>query len=176
MQIAYQTSIENNGQHERPMTSCPHLGVIDDPGAWLNFPNPANLCYQAQPPQPSVLNHQARFCLSVDHSACVVFNQTRREPLPADIGLVLPVEEKPAYPKWLAAAALAMVLIGALLIVVLTRNSSKAGASDINQTANAALLIPASQTPTAGSKPHPADPVGSSAIANFYHTDCKTQL
>ena len=53
-------------------TTCPFLGIKDDPHTSLAYTDPANYCQAVSPGEPVNLTHQARFCLSGRYTACPV--------------------------------------------------------------------------------------------------------
>ena len=66
-------------------TRCPHLGSADDPVTSTLYPSPIGHCYHATPHEGIDLDHQARHCLSADHTQCPVFQLTQPGRLPKEL-------------------------------------------------------------------------------------------
>ncbi len=66
-------------------TTCPYLGLKDDPTTALSFPSPGNVCYQARPIASVKGTYQERYCLTENHTACPLYQATHPMPLPASM-------------------------------------------------------------------------------------------
>lgn len=66
-------------------TRCPHLGSADDPVTSTLYPSPIGHCYRANPHEAIDLDHQARYCLSAEHSQCPVFQMAQASRLPKEL-------------------------------------------------------------------------------------------
>ncbi|MCJ7434984.1 MAG: LysM peptidoglycan-binding domain-containing protein [Anaerolineales bacterium] len=75
----------------QPGKVCPHLGIADDAATHMNFPSPANRCFNCRPPNAPSLAHQQGYCLSVSYGDCREYLGNGVMPMPADIVEVVPV-------------------------------------------------------------------------------------
>lgn len=67
---------------------CPWLSSADESGTPAIYPSPRNVCRRPVLPQPVILSHQSRACLSGDYAVCPVFklpSNQRLETLPPEI-------------------------------------------------------------------------------------------
>lgn len=64
-------------------TTCPYLGMKDDPTTALQFPSTGNFCHHAKPIAPVKASYQEQYCLTEGHTACPVFLAAHPVPLPA---------------------------------------------------------------------------------------------
>lgn len=73
------------------MTSqrCPYLGLSADSKTALDFPSDGNCCHHARPVIPVSRAHQKAVCLTLEFSACPVYQRTGLAPLPRE--LIAPV-------------------------------------------------------------------------------------
>lgn len=65
--------------------TCPYIGLADNSSTNLSFPSEGNFCHHASPVAPVKLEHQERFCLTAQYSACPVYQMRTRGPLPPAI-------------------------------------------------------------------------------------------
>ncbi len=95
-------------------TTCPFLGLRDDPTTALDFPSEGNYCHHAQPIAQVKRAHQQTYCLTADHTICPIYQAA--QPLPAAI--VEPSYERSQSRRRLAmiAGATGLAVITALLI------------------------------------------------------------
>ena len=89
-------------------SSCPHLGIREDPQTCLGYPSEWNLCYHAWPVAAVSLEQQRLQCLSPVYTRCPVYLRRRRAPLPRQLRAAWPVNR-------LRLAALVLLLILAAL-------------------------------------------------------------
>lgn len=102
-------------------TTCPFLGLKEDPTTSLSFPSPGNHCHHARPIAAVDSAHQEKFCLAANHQACPLYRAAAPVPMPrAMAAQPAPTDAHrlrlPAFalPFLLAGAALAVFVLGAL--------------------------------------------------------------
>jgi hypothetical protein len=101
---------------------CPFLAVYEDPQTAFGYPNPANNCHAGGRPNPVLLDHQDRICLSAVYPQCPVYKQPGKLRPPSG----LPKKGAPFWrapfwrtPRfWIGAAVLLAVLILAFFLAV----------------------------------------------------------
>jgi len=58
------------------MTSCPYLGLQDDPGLHFDIPTSANYCHKAAPIESVKPSYQEEVCLSEEYRLCWVLHRS----------------------------------------------------------------------------------------------------
>lgn len=97
-------------------TTCPHLGLKDDPASSYTYPNAANHCFHCRLASIPAFEHQGAFCLSNEHAACPVFAQAENGPFPQNIRFVgAERSSKSGRPWQLAIFAAGIFVIGLML-------------------------------------------------------------
>ncbi len=127
-------------------TTCPFLGLKDDPTTALNYPSEGNFCHHARPIAPVNGNYQQQYCLSADHTACPIFLAAQPQPLPVALTAPSYLSTKPK--RILAIFVIPFLLAGtAALAMAWNVFSSRAGATGsmpvtgMNASGNWSLLV-----------------------------------
>jgi len=63
-------------------STCPHIGLKDDPSTFFSYPSTGNCCYHCQHSAVPLLAHQAAYCLGGKHADCPVYRQAENKPFP----------------------------------------------------------------------------------------------
>ena len=63
-------------------TTCPYLGLLDDPDTSHGFPSNWNYCHHSCPTACPKLEYQTEYCLSKKHLQCLVLLNQQLVPLP----------------------------------------------------------------------------------------------
>lgn len=92
-------------------TSCPYLGLKDDPITSLGFPSEGNYCHHLRPIAPIKGGYQEKYCLTAEHTACSIYKAAN--PQPAPLALVAP-----AYLRERGRRVAAVLGIPAVLVVL----------------------------------------------------------
>lgn len=74
----------------QPGKVCPHLGLADDAATHMNFPSPANRCFNCQPSGAPSLAHQQEHCISQTYDNCPLYQNSGDSSMPAAIRAVAP--------------------------------------------------------------------------------------
>jgi hypothetical protein len=93
-------------------STCPFLGLEDDPTTILYFPSAGNYCHLVDPIALINLSHQQSYCLSKAHVSCPVYISRGRGPLPDGL---LASEYKPVIKRrnlFLGGLVLLFLIIG----------------------------------------------------------------
>jgi len=78
-------TLDTSSLRDTTAPTCPHLGLLDDPGGYYAYPSPYNRCYHCKQPATPLLEHQENCCLSGKHKDCRVYWQSRKKPFPASL-------------------------------------------------------------------------------------------
>ena len=127
-------------------STCPFLGLEDDPTTILYFPSAGNYCHLVDPIAPVNLSHQQSYCLSKAHVSCPVFTSGGRGPLPDGL---LASEYKPAIQRrnlFVGGLVLLFLIIG-LGVGALWINFSDKSSSPILPTEDIELVLDKKLTP-----------------------------
>ena len=71
-----------NSQTLSKVTTCPFLGLREDPGSYLGNPSPGNYCYHCKVPTSPLTLHQETYCLTGGQAGCSVYQQDAKKPFP----------------------------------------------------------------------------------------------
>jgi LysM repeat protein len=74
-------------------TTCPFLGLKDDPETHLAFPSLRNCCRRVHPVEPVSLEHQSTHCLGMNYTHCPVLSYDVTKPSP-DVHILSPSLKK----------------------------------------------------------------------------------
>lgn len=127
-------------------STCPFLGLEDDPTTILYFPSSGNYCHLVNPIAPVNLIHQQSYCLSKEHVSCPVFASGRGGPIPD--GILVP-EYQPAIPRrnlFVGGFVLLFLIIG-LGVGALWINFRDKSSSPILPTEDIEQILDANLTP-----------------------------
>lgn len=69
----------------KPAAGCPFLGVMVDAQTRYSCASPANYCHRVQPSEPVSVPHQEEFCLSETFQDCIVYADSWKGKLPAEL-------------------------------------------------------------------------------------------
>lgn len=92
-------------------TTCPYLGLMDDPETHLGFPSLGNCCRRARPVEQVSLEHQSTHCLCMNYAHCAVLANSLILPLPDELRISTPVKTRKLIGVVIS-AALILVLFG----------------------------------------------------------------
>ncbi|MDX1662577.1 MAG: LysM peptidoglycan-binding domain-containing protein [Candidatus Promineifilaceae bacterium] len=67
---------------ERPLLTCPYLGLPDDPETNYLFAVSMHQCHNVEPQTAVRLDHQQRYCLSSEYSRCPLYQAPEKVKLP----------------------------------------------------------------------------------------------
>ena len=96
-------------------STCPYLGLRDDPDTQVAFPSEINFCQHVRRPAPVDLEYQRSFCLADTYAQCPVFPGYRHPSLPQDAQGNWPLgSSRPLAWLWIAILA-AVLVIGGLI-------------------------------------------------------------
>lgn len=143
----------------RAESSCPHLGLSDDPDTQMAYASRANICCRARPPASPSFAYQGATCLTLKHADCRVYNSLQPAPLPVEL-TELETAGKSRLPL-LFSLVLGAVLITALALFGYTRLSPDALAGFLPISAATASPVPSldpSPTPSLTTMPPTAKP------------------
>lgn len=97
-------------------STCPHLGLREDPNAVALIPTAIHRCYARNRPFAPDLEHQETFCLRAGHGACPHFRPVTSESA---------LKAEPSRPRWmkrvgrlLSPTRLAAAVVSVLLVVL----------------------------------------------------------
>ena len=126
---------------DRPVLSCPHLGILDDPSTSHSFSSTWNHCFYAKAPTVPTFEHQEAFCLTAEHTSCPVYQAAKGDPFPAQLVNTVkppppPKNFKPLYIS-IGVGILLLALVGWVASTILPLPAS------------AIALVPGQATPTA---------------------------
>jgi len=126
---------------DRPILSCPHLGMLDDPGTSHSFASTLNHCFYAKAPTVPTFEHQEEFCLTAEHTSCPVYQAAKGAPFP---GRLVNTARPPAQPRNFNPVYL-FVGLGVLLLALVGWVAS----TMLPLPSNAIALVPSPETSTA---------------------------
>jgi len=66
-------------------SSCPYIGMINDPQTHVGVPDTRNCCHLVNPPADITFTHQQGFCLGQKFPECPVYQSSGSEPVPGGI-------------------------------------------------------------------------------------------
>ena len=67
---------------QQPALSCPHLGILDDPGSSNAFSSTWNCCFHSKSPTVPSFEHQKAMCLTTEHVSCPVYQAKKGSSFP----------------------------------------------------------------------------------------------
>ena len=73
---------ERKSCSERPLLTCPHLGLPGDPETNYLFAVPIHRCHNVEPGTTIRVTHQQRYCLSNEYTRCPLYRAPGRVKLP----------------------------------------------------------------------------------------------
>jgi len=101
-----------------PSTSstCPHLGLKDDPASFLAYPSTGNFCFHGKAPAVPLLEHQGNYCLCPEHLNCPVFIKAKGTYFPKELRITERVSESKVNDNRKYFIAVILVLLLASII------------------------------------------------------------
>jgi LysM repeat protein len=70
---------------QQPALSCPHLGILDDPGSSHSFPSTWNCCFYSKSPTVPSFEQQKTVCLTPEHGSCPVYQAKKGASFPRNL-------------------------------------------------------------------------------------------
>ena len=137
---------------DRPILSCPHLGILDDPSTSHSFSSTWNHCFYAKAPTVPTFEHQDEFCLTAEHISCPVYQAAKGAPFPAQLVNTIkppgpPKNFRPMYIS-IGVGILLLALVGWIASTMLRLPASAIALAPNQETSVAPGVVP-SVTPTA---------------------------
>jgi hypothetical protein len=133
-------------------STCPHLGMQEDPSTTLAYPSQRTLCYHCSPNEAVHLDHQRQYCLTNSHHRCPQFSADAQDTLPENLRLQ---NIKPPFwrMKYLVITVIVLSVVSVSLVLFqsgyLFRSFSDSGSQpDITIPAGSFPLVPALHTPS----------------------------
>jgi len=127
-------------------STCPFLGLEDDPTTILYFPSAGNYCHLVDPIALVSLSHQQSYCLSKAHVTCPVFTSGGRGPLPDGLITSEYIPARLRRSLFVGGLVLLFLIVG-LGVRVLWINFSDKSSSPILPTEDIELVVDEKQTP-----------------------------
>ncbi len=90
-------------------TSCPNIGLKEDPATFSAFPSQMNACHRVRPVHVPKISHQRTYCLQAVHINCPVYKDPSPSRMPKEIQYKT---------RWLAKRARLLILGGVILAII----------------------------------------------------------
>ena len=144
-------TFDNHQTEQRGPSTCPFLGMLDDPQTSFSFPSEWNNCHNSKPVAPVSLTHQDNYCLTEKHGTCPVYLQDS----PGSLPHTLRNQQQGALPKnkwtWktILGLALPVLLLGSGIVFLPKVNWAFPSQSvPVELSATETISIPITPSPT----------------------------
>jgi len=142
------------------VSTCPHLGLDDDPSVFYSYPSTSNLCYYCQPPDAPLQAHQEAYCLGPSYANCPAYQQAKDKPLPPEFR----AGEGHRSPRFGLTGRLLAFFIGLLLLGMLGFQYFRQHVVVPHPTTTPSHIVPATIRPSATLIPPTSSPAPTSTF------------
>jgi hypothetical protein len=102
--------------HIQHISTCPHLGILDDKNTSHASPSIENYCFYAKVPIVPTFEHQKTTCLTVAYLSCPVYQATRSSAFPKALSNTVRASVQPQRSNQIYIYILATIVLFALAV------------------------------------------------------------